>query len=158
MSKRVLMFHYDLTDNQGRPIDSSRGGEPFPVMEGSRQILPALEAELFGMKTGEKKRVALEAARAYGPRNEQLKVTVSRSKLPQGDIQVGSQFRGGNDKAELIFTVTAIDGDKISLDGNHALAGQDLVFDVEVTEIREATEEELSHGHAHGPHGHGHDH
>ncbi len=156
MTKRVLMFHYDLTDSQGRPIDSSRGGEPFPVMEGGRQILAALETELFAMKPGEKKRVPLEASRAYGPRNEQLKVKVSRSKLPQGDIRVGSQFRGGNEKAELVFTVMKIEGDEIHLDGNHALAGHDLVFDVEVMEVREATQEELSHGHAHGGDGHHH--
>jgi len=156
MSKRVLMFHYDLTNNQGQPLDSSRGGEPFPVMEGSQQILPALETELFAMSVGEKKRVPLEAARAYGPINEALKVTVSRSKLPEGDVKVGSQFRGGNEKAELVFTVTKVDGDKISLDGNHALAGQDLIFDVEVVSVREATQEELSHGHAHSGDGHHH--
>jgi len=156
MSKRVLMFHYDLTNNQGQPLDSSRGGDPFPVMEGARQILPALETELFTMKPGDKKRVPLEANRAYGPVNPALKVTVSRTKLPQGEIKVGSQFQGGNEKAELIFTVIKIDGDKISLDGNHALAGQDLVFDVEVVSIREATQEELSHGHAHGGDGHHH--
>ena len=156
MSKRVLMFHYDLTNNQGKPLDSSRGGDPFPVMEGGRQILAALETELFAMKPGAKKRIPLEASRAYGPVNAALKVTVSRAKLPQGELKVGSQFQGGNEKAELLFTVTKIDGDKISLDGNHALAGQDLVFDVEVVSVRPVTEEELSHGHAHGGDGHHH--
>ena len=156
MLKRVLMFHYDLTNSQGQPLDSSRGGDPFPVMEGGRQILAALETELFAMKPGDKKRVSLEASRAYGQVNEALKVTVNRTKLPQGELKIGSQFQGGNEKAELIFAVTKIDGDKISLDGNHALAGQDLVFDVEVVSVRPATEEELSHGHAHGGDGHHH--
>ena len=135
MSKRVLMFHYDLTNNKGEPLDSSRGGDPFPVMEGGRQILAALETELFAMKVGEKKRIPLEASRAYGQVNAALKVTVSRAKLPKGDIKVGSQFNGGNEKADLVFTVIKIDGDKISLDGNHALAGQDLIFDLELVEI-----------------------
>lgn len=156
MTKRVLSFHYTLTNNAGQAIDSSRGQEPFAVMEGSRQIIPGLETELFQMKAGEKKTVHLKAAQAYGIVNEKLRVKVPRTKLPEGDLKVGSQFHGGDKTNHIVFTVIGIEGDDIMLDGNHPLAGQDLTFDVEVTGIREATPEELTHGHAHGAGGHHH--
>jgi len=156
MSQRVLSFHYVLTNKNGELLDSSREGEPFPVMEGRKQILADLETELFKMDIGVKKTVHLTADRAYGVINDKLKVKVNRSKLPQGNIQVGTQFQGGNGPAQMLFTVTHIEGDEISLDGNHPLAGQDLTFEVEVLEIREATAEEMEHGHAHGGDGHSH--
>lgn len=156
MAQRVLSFHYDLTNSSGEKIDSSRGQEPFPVLEGQQQILPVLEQALFQMQAGEKKVVRLSAEQAYGPMRENLKVKVSRSKLPEGELKIGTQFRGGAEPHAPIFTVTAIENDEVSLDGNHPLAGQDLIFDVEVVEIREATAEELSHGHAHGAGGHHH--
>ncbi len=156
MSSRVLSFHYDLTNSAGEALDSSRKGEPFFVMEGSRQILQGLEEVLFKMKLREKKRVELPAAQAYGIHNEKLKMKVSREKLPAGEMKTGMRFRGGDDDHAPVFTVIKIEGNDVFLDGNHSLAGVDLIFDVEVMEIREATADELTHGHAHGPHGHSH--
>jgi FKBP-type peptidyl-prolyl cis-trans isomerase SlyD len=153
---RVLSFHYVLTNKKGETIDSSRKGEPFAVLEGAHQIIPGLEAELFKMNTGEKKRIDVPAALAYGAHNETMKIKVPRSKLPAGDFQVGTRFSAGPQGDGPIFIVTAIEGDMVSLDGNHPLAGEDLTFDVEVTDIREATAEETTHGHAHGPEGHHH--
>lgn len=154
MSRRVLSFHYVLTNRSGEQLDSSRKGEPFHVMEGSKQILPRLEEELFKMKLGEKKIVPLDAAQAYGQRQDNLKVKVDRKKLPGNDVKVGSRFSGGPGPDAPIFTVIQIEGETVWLDGNHPLAGVDLTFEVEVMEIREATQEELAHGHAHGAHGH----
>ena len=154
MSSRVLAFHYILTNRAGENLDSSRNGEPFQVMEGSQQILPALEEALFQMKQGEKKQVRLDAAQAYGLHNEKLKIKVGRKQFPEEALKVGARFTAGSGKATQMFTVTQVEGEDVFLDGNHPLAGVDLTFDVEVTEIREATSEELSHGHAHGPHGH----
>ncbi len=156
MSKRVLSFHYTLTGTDGKQIDSSRGGQPFPVMEGSMQIIPGLEEVLFKMTKGEKKIVQVPAEKAYGKFNDKLKLKVPKSKLPASDLQVGMQFRGGNEEHAPIFTIIQIEGDTVHLDGNHPLAGQDLTFDVEVVEIREATAQEMQHGHAHGAHGHDH--
>lgn len=156
MTQRVLFFHYHLTNTAGQTIDSSRGQDPMPVLEGARQIIPGLEEELFQMQVGEKKTVQVPSGKAYGPVNDKLKIKVPRAKLPQGDIKVGSQFHGGDPAHHMVFTVTGIEGDQISLDGNHPLAGQDLTFEVEVTAIREATAEELTHGHAHGGDGHHH--
>lgn len=155
MSKRVLSFHYILTNTKGDVIDTSRsGGHAFPVLEGAQQIIPGLEAELFKMSVGEKKKVQVAAAQAYGVVREDLKVKVPKTQLPAGDIHVGMQLSAGDHGP--VFVVTSVETEHVHLDGNHPLAGQDLTFDVEVTEIRAATEEELQHGHAHGPHGHHH--
>lgn len=154
MSTRVLAFHYVLSNRSGEVLDSSRQGEPFQVMEGSRQILPGLEEALFKMKLGEKKKVQLDASNAYGQKDEKLKMKVSRKKLPAGELKIGSRFTGGPGPNAPVFTVTQIEGEDVFLDGNHPLAGVDLTFEVEVMEMREATAEEMSHGHAHGPHGH----
>lgn len=156
MSNRVLSFHYVLTNVKGEQIDSSRQGEPFAVLEGRKQIIPGLEEALFKMAAGEKKKIHVPADRAYGQKNEKLKLKVNRKQLPDGDLKVGSQFTGGDPGQGPVFTVIKIDGDEIHLDGNHHLAGQDLTFDVEIMEVREATAEELTHGHAHGAHGHHH--
>lgn len=156
MTQRVLFFHYVLTNPKGETLDSSRGSEPLAVLEGSQQIIPGLEEEIFKLKTGDKKVIQVAAAKAYGPVNDQLKVKVNRTQLPEGEIEVGARFRGGNDQMEFVFTVIKIEGDEVLLDGNHPLAGIDLTFDVEITGMREATPEELSHGHLHGPGGHAH--
>ena len=156
MAQRVISFHYTLTNNLGEMMDSTQGGEPFPFMEGARQIIPGLEKALSGLKIGEKTRVHVEAAHAYGPRNEKMIVKVAKNKLPAENIQVGNQFRGGPEQNAPIFTVVEVGENEVTLDGNHPLAGQDLIFDVEIMEVRDATPDELKHGHAHGPHGHGH--
>lgn len=158
MTQRVLFFHYVLTNAGGETLDSSREGEPLGVLEGAHQIIPGLETELFQMNTGEKKTVHVPAVQAYGPVSERLKVKVNRAKLPAGDLQIGTQFRGGPEEHAPVFVVFKIEGEDVYLDGNHPLAGQDLTFAVEIMIIREATAEELEHGHGHGPEGHGHSH
>ena len=155
---RVLSFHYELTDKNGKLLDSSKNMSPFQVLEGAHQIIPGLEEVIFEMKTGEKKRIEVPSAKAYGELREDLKITVKRSQLPDGEIRPGTRFSGSQDGRGPVFTVIKIEADEVHLDGNHPLAGQDLVFDIEVTEIRQATAEELQHGHAHGPDGHGHHH
>lgn len=153
---RVLSFHYKLKNNEGQLLDSSEGQEPFPVLEGTRQIIPALEEQLFKMNVGEKKNIHLEAENAYGPVNDKLKLKLTRDKLPEGEIEVGTQFKAGPEPQDPVFTVTQIEGEEVHLDGNHPLAGQALEFDVEIVEIRPATPEEMQHGHAHGPNGEHH--
>lgn len=156
MERRVLSFHYILTNKNGETVDSSRDTDPFVVLEGSQQIIPGLEEELFKMLIGQKKKIDVPAAKAYGAVNEELKMSVPRAQLPAGDIQVGTQFTAGQEGHGMMFVVTKIEGEQIFLDGNHPLAGEDLTFDVEVLDVRPATKEELTHGHAHGPHGHHH--
>jgi FKBP-type peptidyl-prolyl cis-trans isomerase SlyD len=154
---RVVTMHYTLTDESGTVLDSSRGGEPLQYLEGAGNIIPGLEREVASMKAGDKKSVNVKAKEAYGEKRDDLVVEVARKQFPADvSLKVGDRFRGGEDHHAPVFTVIAVNGDQITLDGNHPLAGKDLNFDVEVTEVRQATEEEMGHGHVHGPGGHHH--
>ncbi len=149
-SKKVIAFHYHLTDVKGSTIDKSEAGEPLAFMVGVGQIIPGLEKVLVELKTGDKKRVEVSPEEGYGERDIAKIVTVKRSQLPDGNVQKGDMFHDPNGG---VVTVTAVEGDTIVLDSNHPLAGQKLVFDVEVATIRDATSQEIAHGHAHGADG-----
>jgi len=158
MSKpRVVTIHYTLTDDGGEVLDSSRGGEPLTYLEGAGNIIPGLEKELKASKSGDKKVVKVAAKEAYGEKREDMVIAVPRTQFPADvALKVGDRFRSGGDHHSPVFTVISLQDDSITLDGNHPLAGKDLSFDVEVAEIREASEEEVSHGHVHGAGGHHH--
>jgi FKBP-type peptidyl-prolyl cis-trans isomerase SlyD len=156
MSKRVISFHYTLTNTAGDKIDSSAGGEPLAFIEDTGSIIPGLERELIALKVGDKKRIGVKAADAYGRRDEKKVHTVEKKKLPTKQIQVGDRFRGGKDAHSPILTVTEVTDTHVTLDANHPLAGEDLTFDVEIVGFREATKQELDHGHVHGAGGHHH--
>ena len=157
--KRVISFHYTLTDSSGEVIDTSRDqNAPFSYLEGMGQIIPGLERALALLNVGDQRKINVAAADAYGLQDDQLMVKVPREKLPNsGELQAGDQFQASGPNGEmLLFRVVGIEGDEVTLDGNHPLAGVDLVFDIEMTGIRDATAEELAHGHVHGPGGHHH--
>jgi len=146
MSAKVISFHYHLTDVGGQTLDKSDSGQPLAFMTGVGQIIPGLESVLIGMLVGEKRRVEVAAGDAYGEKDLQKIVTLQRKQLPEGDIKAGDMFRGHDGE---VVTVTAVSGDTVVIDGNHPLAGQKLIFDVEIAVVRDATAEEISHGHAH---------
>ena len=125
-------------------------------MEGTGQIIPGLEKQLAGLKKGDRKKITVPAAEAYGLRDENKVIKVPRHKLPSQDVKMGERFSGGPEAHAPVFVVTNLAQTKVTLDGNHSLAGMDLTFDVELTDVREATSDEISHGHAHGEHGHSH--
>lgn len=156
----VVELHYTLKDQDGELLDSAGADDPFHYLHGSGQIVPGLEDALTGLKVGDKKQVAVPPAEGYGDYDPQLALTVSKAQFPEGvDIEVGMQFESTTPEGiEAVFSIESIEGDKVHIDGNHPLAGATLNFDIEVKSIRKATEEELSHGHAHGPGGHGHAH
>jgi FKBP-type peptidyl-prolyl cis-trans isomerase SlyD len=156
VSKRVISFHYTLTDPNGKTLDSSAGSEPLTFMEGVGQIIPGLESQLLTMKVGDKKQVKVPAKDAYGEKDAAHIVEVPLDKMPTKSIKVGDQFRAGKDDHAPVVTAMKVTETHVTLDGNHPLAGMDLTFAVEITAIRNATAEELSHGHAHGPGGHHH--
>ncbi len=156
MTQRVISFHYTLTDPAGKKLDSSVGRVPMTFLEGVGQIIPGLESELLKMKSGDKKTVTVKAADAYGEKNPANIVDVPRDKLPAPNVKVGDRFRAGGGSHAPVVLVVKVTDTHATLDGNHPLAGVDLTFAVEVTAIRDATEAELEHGHAHGPEGHGH--
>lgn len=157
MTTQVMGFHYTLKDGQGNIIDSSENSDPLLFMVGSGHIIPGLEIEISKMNIGDKKNIEVKAADAYGEVIEDLKITVQKSQFPpDADLKVGDQFQVNEEPHAPIFTVISIEGEDVNIDGNHPLAGQDLFFDVEITEKRAATQEEIDHGHAHGPGGHHH--
>ena len=156
MARKVVTFHYSLTNVDGDTIDSSKSGEPFSFLEGAAQIIPGLEKAMLDLKAGDKKKIRVQAAEAYGERAETMVVKVPREKLPTQEIRVGDRFRGGPDEHSPVFMVKEVTDTIVTLDGNHPLAGQDLNFAVEIVDVREATAEELSHGHVHGEGGHHH--
>jgi len=157
MKARVISIHYSLTDTKGKLIDKSSQGNPLVYLEGAGNIIAGLEAEIRQLKTGDKKQITVLAKDAYGNVDSSLVMEVARSQFPADqDIKSGDKFRGGSDAHSPVFEVKSVTDTHVTIDGNHPLAGQDLIFDIEVLETREASEEELSHGHVHGPHGHHH--
>ncbi len=161
MSRSVVSFHYSLRNQQGQLLDASIGGEPILYLEGSGQIIDGLEEALSGLPAGTKRVIMVAAEKAYGQRDPELIRKVARNRLPVEKLNIGDMFQTDGDRHAAIVTVVAIEGEEVTLDGNHPLAGQDLVFDVEVLNVRPATQDELDHGHAHGHgghHHHGHEH
>lgn len=157
MSARVVTFHYQLRDPAGEVLDTSAGGEPITFLEGAGEIIGGLDTRLRTAAPGDKLRVLVPAAEAYGERDPAQVQSVKRALLPvAGELQVGAQFQAGEDRAAPVVTVVAIDGEDVTLDANHPLAGVDLTFEVEIAAVREATAEEVTHGHAHGRDGTGH--
>ena len=156
MANKVISFHYKLTDAAGTVLDSSDGGEPLTFLEGVGQIIPGLESQLLAMKVGDKKSVTVPAKDAYGERDPGNVVEMELEKMPTKNIKAGDQFRAGEGHQAPVVTATKVTATHVTLNGNHPLAGKDLTFDVEIAAIRDATQDELAHGHAHGPGGHHH--
>lgn len=155
--KRVIGFHYTLTDKTGTVLDSSIGDEPLYFLENSQQIIPGLEKVIALMNVGDKRKIEVKAADAYGDVNPELVVKVKKTQFPPGaQLTVGDQFQVNNDAHSPVFTIMSIDNEDVTVDGNHPMAGKDLFFDVEIVGVRPATADEMSHGHAHGAHGQGH--
>jgi FKBP-type peptidyl-prolyl cis-trans isomerase SlyD len=141
---RVVSFNYTLRDPSGRVLDTSAGGAPITYVEGAGMIIEGLDEELRAATAGQKTRVTVPAAKAYGERDPEQMQKVSRGVLPiEGELKVGDQFQTGPDRHAPVVTVAAIEGDDVLLDANHPLAGVDLTFDVEIVAAREATAEEL---------------
>lgn len=157
MTPKVVSFHYTLKDSKGNTLESSFGDQPLSYLEGVGQIIPGLESALQGLKKGDKKSVAVKAADAYGEHDPEAVVQVPRAQIPKKDVQVGDQFHADSGHGQVaVVVVTGVTDTHVTVDGNHPLAGQDLNFDVEITDVREASKEEVAHGHAHGPGGHNH--
>jgi FKBP-type peptidyl-prolyl cis-trans isomerase SlyD len=155
---KVVLIHYTLKNDSGEVIDSSSGGDPLAYIHGQGNIIPGLEKALEGKQSGDKVNVSVEPSEGYGERDDSLVQQVPRRAFGGApNVQPGMQFHAQTSQGHTrVVTVTRIQGDMVTVDGNHPLAGENLHFDVEVTEVRDATEEELEHGHVHGPGGHHH--
>lgn len=149
MSRQVVSFLYTLKNKEGEILDQSNPSNPITYLEGSGMIIEGLESALAKMAVGEKGQVEVRPEHGYGFRDESQIDEVSMSKLPVDEVNVGDYFQTGPEQNSPIVRVIKVDGDTVTLDANHPLAGVDLYFDAEVVEKRDATEEELSHGHPH---------
>lgn len=153
----VIGFHYTLKNKIGMVLDSSDGQPPMLFLTGSGQIIPGLETRMAAMNVGDKQNIMVPAAEAYGEVNEGLRLSVNLSQFPPNtNLKAGDQFRINEEPGSPLFKVIKIEGEEVHIDGNHELAGDDLFFDIEVTEKRAASADEIAHGHAHGPGGHHH--
>lgn len=154
----VVSMTYKLTDSAGEELDSADSSSPFTYLHGHGQIVPGLERELEGLLVGSTKKVTVAPVDGYGEFEPDLQTIARRNQFPADQqMEVGMRFAADvGQEQPVVFTVVAIEGEEIKLDGNHPLAGETLHFDIEVLAIRDATEEELAHGHAHGADGHHH--
>lgn len=153
----VVAIDYTLKDDDGQVLDSSEGQSPLTYLHGNGGIIPGLERELDGKVVGDELQVSVAPADAYGERNDALQQDVPKSQFESvPDLAPGMQFQVESNAGPMVITVVEIGEEEVTVDGNHPLAGVNLNFAVTVREIREATEAELEHGHAHGPGGHEH--
>jgi FKBP-type peptidyl-prolyl cis-trans isomerase SlyD len=154
----VVTIRYELTDAEGNQLEK---GDPMMsyVHGGYDGVFPMVEEALHGKTVGDAVNVRMEPDDAFGEYDENLMRVEPRDMFP-ANVAVGMQFEGGaegeDDEDYILYTVTDIADDKVIVDGNHPLAGMTLNFKCTVTEVRQATEEELHHGHVHGEHGHIH--
>lgn len=153
----AVLFHYTLTDENGTQLDSSKGKDPLAYLHGHNNIIPGLENAMEGKQAGDVMVVTIEPADAYGERQEQMVQEVPRKSFQADDIKVGMRFEAQSPNGgSLSVVITEVTDETVTVDGNHPLAGKALTFDVRIDSVREASEEELTHGHVHGAGGHQH--
>ena len=156
--KKVVRIDYTLKNAAGEVLDTSEGGEPLSYLHGAHQIVPGLELELAGLAAGDTKDVVVQPDDGYGQPDPQGIFGVPRAAFPpEATLNVGDTFMGEDDEGGAVpVRVVELREDTVVVDANHPLAGETLYFHVDVREVRDATLEELMHGHAHGGEGHQH--
>lgn len=150
---KVAAIHYTLTDNDGKVLDSSAGREPLYYIHGIGNLIPGMEDGLEGKVKGDKFNIKVAPEKGYGVKDDKLTQKVPRTAFGTQEIKPGMQFQTNQGQ---VVTVTHVGLESITVDANHPLAGVELNFAVEVMEIRDASADEISHGHVHGPGGHHH--
>ena len=155
---KVVTMNFTLTDDYGNVLDSTDTGGSFSYITGGNMVLPRLEEAVNGMLIGTKKSLKLNAADGYGNYNEDALQVVGKENFPEDFVlEVGMEYIASNpDGVQMPFTITKVDGEEITIDFNHPLAGINLNFNIELVDVRDATAEELNHGHVHGAGGHHH--
>ena len=152
--KKVVSFHYTLSNGQGEELESSRDRQPMSYLHGARNIIPGLEQAMVGKTAGDAFSVTVEPAQAYGERNDANLMRIPSKRF--GDtrrLEPGQLVSLQTSNGPVQATVVKVGRFNVDVDANHPLAGQTLTFDVEITDVRDATQEELDHGHVHGPGG-----
>jgi len=155
--KTVVGIHYKLTNDDGQVLDSSENKAPLVFIHGIGMLIPGLEKALVGKSKGDQLNVSIAPEEGYGVKDPALTQKVPKAQFEESEkIEIGTQFQVDTEQGAIIVTVTEVGDDEVTVDGNHPLAGMTLHFDVTVDEVREATEEEIAHGHVHGEGGHDH--
>lgn len=154
---KVASIHYTLKDDSGTTIDSSEGREPLTYLHGAGGLIVGMEEALEGKKKGDQFEVNIPPEKGYGVYDEKKLIAVPRDKFPADtEIKPGMQFQAQGPNGTHVVRVSKVEGDNVMIDDNHQLAGKNLNFKVEVVEVREASKDEVTHGHVHGPGGHHH--
>ena len=154
---KAVAIEYTLTNDSGEVIDSSEGQDPLTYLHGAGNLISGLEQALEGKSAGEELKVTISPEDAYGERIDELIQIVPRDRFEGADeLEVGMRFHASSDHGETLVTITEVTEDEVTVDGNHPLAGETLHFEVKVVEVRDASEDEVAHGHIHGPGGHDH--
>ena len=152
--RKVVNFHYTLTNDSGEQIESSREGDPMAYLHGYRNIIPGLENAMAGREKGDEFQVTVEPAEAYGERNPNSVQRISAKHFPDvRRLSPGQMVSLQTKQGPIQATIVKVGRFNVDVDANHPLAGQTLTFDVEITDVRDATQEEIDHGHVHGPGG-----
>lgn len=149
----VVTLHFTVSTTEGTQIDSSRDSDPMTVLQGSHYLIKGLEDELEGKAKGDAFSIDISPELAYGERFDKLVQSVPKTMFEGMEVDVGMTFRATTDEGEQSVMIIDVTEDEVIVDGNHPLAGVTLNFDVEIMDVRKATEDELAHGHAHGPSG-----
>lgn len=153
----VVSFHYELTNDAGEVLDASAPNNPLTYLHGAGNIIRGLETQLAGKSAGSELKVTVQPEDGYGLHREDLVQEVPRKAFPEPDkLEPGMQFSAQSDRGTLPVVITKVTTDSVTVDGNHPLAGKVLHFAVRIADVREASSEELAHGHVHGPGGHHH--
>lgn len=152
----VVCFHFSLKNTEGEILDSSEAREPSVYLHGAGNLMPALERKLEGLSAGERVEVSLDALDAFGPRKDALvqQVAVKHLRGAKRKLVTGDRAQMHTSEGEQTVTIVKMGKFQAMVDANHPLAGQDVTFDITIASVREATAEEIAHGHAHGPDGH----
>jgi FKBP-type peptidyl-prolyl cis-trans isomerase SlyD len=153
---RVVRFHYTVSEQGAEPTESSVGREPLAILAGHGNIIPGLEKAMEGHEAGDKFGVDVAAAEAYGEKREGLSQRVPKKHFGGQRLEPGMQVVLNTNFGPRAVTIEKVGMSVVDVDLNHPMAGKDLHFDIEVVEVREATAEELEHGHVHGDGGHHH--
>jgi FKBP-type peptidyl-prolyl cis-trans isomerase SlyD len=155
---KVVTMNFTLTDEKGNVLDSTDTGGPFSYIAGKGMVLPKLEEAVSIMMIGTKKQLQLVAKDGYGEYNKDAVQAVGKENFPEDFIlEAGMEYMASNpDGVQMPFIITNVEDQTVTIDFNHPLAGKNLIFDLELIDVRDATAEELAHGHVHGAGGHHH--
>jgi FKBP-type peptidyl-prolyl cis-trans isomerase SlyD len=155
-NNRVVRFHYTVAEQGQESLESSEGNEPLAILIGHGNIIPGLEKAMEGHAAGDKFEVDVAPAQAYGERREGLTQRVPKKHFEGQRLEPGMQVILNTSHGQRAVTIQKVGMSVVDVDLNHPMSGKDLHFTIDIVDVREATEEELSHGHVHGDGGHHH--